>query len=179
MQFALEMSTNDRAFDIENQALYTISIPYLFAIISTYFREYLYLKYLSYFNTILLNILNIKYLKCLIFANCPQEHIGRKCGVWDRVQVFIVAAEFWVNLSLIRRLKGQIPEIKQTLEILKYMQKKKVSVFLFVNMSEPGYFRRGASSLTVCHWCQPSRAHVLTFRDKRGFVVPPTPANQV
>lgn len=78
-----------------------------------------------------------------------------------------------------RRLKGQIPEIKQTLEILKYMQKKKVSVFLFVNMSEPGYFRRGASSLTVCHWCQPSRAHVLTFRDKRGFVVPPTPANQV
>ncbi|OWK08066.1 hypothetical protein Celaphus_00008155, partial [Cervus elaphus hippelaphus] len=28
-----------------------------------------------------------------------------------------------------RRLKGQIPEIKQTLEILKYMQKKKVSVF--------------------------------------------------
>ena len=28
-----------------------------------------------------------------------------------------------------RRLKGQIPEIMQTLEILKYMQKKKVSVF--------------------------------------------------
>lgn len=48
-----------------------------------------------------------------------------------------------------RRLKGQIPEIKQTLEILKYMQKKKVSAFLFVNMNKLGYVSRNSSSLTL------------------------------
>ncbi|XP_073655543.1 prefoldin subunit 3 isoform X3 [Tursiops truncatus] len=35
-----------------------------------------------------------------------------------------------------RRLKGQIPEIKQTLEILKYMQKKKANVMLEYDIDE-------------------------------------------
>jgi hypothetical protein len=49
--------------------------------------------------------------------------------------------KYFVNLFFPpHRLKGQIPEIKQTLEILKYMQKKKVSVPLFAGISKSALF---------------------------------------
>ena len=61
--------------------------------------------------------------------------------------------KYYINLFIPpHRLKGQIPEIKQTLEILKYMQKKKVSVFLFASISGSEFFDRDLIPLTPWYW---------------------------
>lgn len=91
----------------------------------------------------------MKCLKYFIFVNSPQEHIhriGKACKTVSWCLCLLQTPR--LTFFLIHRLKGQIPEIKQTLEILKYMQKKKVSAFLFINVSESGYFR-DASFLTL------------------------------
>lgn len=100
-----------------------------------------------YILNILINL--VKYPKYFIFVNSPQEHITRTGKACTTVSwcLFLLQSPR-LTFFLIHRLKGQIPEIKQTLEILKYMQKKKVSAFLFVNVRGPGYFR-DASFLTL------------------------------
>uniref|UniRef100_A0A2K6RYF7 Prefoldin subunit 3 n=1 Tax=Saimiri boliviensis boliviensis TaxID=39432 RepID=A0A2K6RYF7_SAIBB len=83
-------------------------------------------------------------------GNGRRLHLGIPEAVFVilgmRLQIQSISLWNSTLLKKKRRLKGQIPEIKQTLEILKYMQKKKEST----NSLETRFLL--ADNLYLCLW---------------------------